>query len=84
MLLTKNKCALDGRKHTLMSYEGLSDSLDEQKLTRWRASEKEAMEKRGEYLRIFEVQTSKGIASMISFLKIILVDYWHQLQVRLK
>jgi len=69
MLLTKHKRALVGHKDTLMSYQGLSDSLDEQKLTKWRASEKEAMEKRGEYLRIFEVQTSKGIACLISFIK---------------
>ena len=60
MLVNKYKCAVKSHENTKVAYESLTDSLEEAKVNEWRVAEKQAMEKRGEYLRIYEVQESKG------------------------
>ena len=65
MLVNKYKRAVKSRENTKVAYESLTDSLEEAKVNEWRAAEKQAMEERGEYLRIYEVQESKGAFQMI-------------------
>lgn len=53
--------AVKGLRETYSAYQGLSDSLTEEQIDLWRAQEEDAMEHRGEYLRIYEVKSVRGI-----------------------
>ena len=59
--------AVDGVRETQGAFEGLSASVSASQNQLWGAQYDEAMEKRGEFLRIFEVKESKGIYKHISW-----------------
>lgn len=52
---------MNGVRETQGAFEGLSASVSASQNQLWGAQYDEAMEKRGEFLRIFEVKESKGI-----------------------
>ena len=58
--------AVNGVRETEGAFERLSASVSASQLQLWGAQYDEAMEKRGEFLRIFEVKESKGIYKHIS------------------
>ena len=53
--------AVKGLRETQGAFEGLSASIGTSQMQLWGAQYDEAMEKRGEFLRIFDVKESKGI-----------------------
>lgn len=58
--------AVNGVRETEGAFERLSTAISASQLQLWGAQYDEAMEKRGEFLRIFEVKESKGIYKHIS------------------
>ena len=42
------------------AYEGLSESMDEETLKGWKEEEAEAMENRGDFMKIYEIKFDKG------------------------
>jgi hypothetical protein len=58
---TKYARAINGVRETQQALAGLSASVSASQIRLWRGQYDEAMEKRGEFLRIFEVKESKGI-----------------------
>jgi hypothetical protein len=65
-LKSKYKKAIEGQKKTRRAFEDLDASVDEVSSQQWREEERKAMEFRGEYLRVYEVQMDKG--ESVSFL----------------
>jgi len=57
--------AVNGVRETQGAFEGLSASVSASQNQLWGVQYDEAMEKRGEFLRIFEVKESKGIYKQI-------------------
>lgn len=53
--------AVNGVRETQGAFESLSASVNASQMQLWGVQYDEAMEKRGEFLRIFEVKESKGI-----------------------
>ena len=58
--------AVNGVRETQGAFESLSASVSASQRQLWGAQYDEAMEKRGEFLRIFEVKESKGIYKQIT------------------
>lgn len=56
---------MKGLRETGEAFVGLSESISELQKQLWGTQYDEAMEKRGEFLRIFEVKESKGIYKYI-------------------
>jgi hypothetical protein len=63
---TKYARAVKGLSETQGAFEGLSASVSASQMQIWGAQYEEAMVKRGEFLRIFEVKESKGIYKYIT------------------
>lgn len=59
-LLKKYKRALKGVDDTKSPFDELTQSLDSGKISMWRIDEEKAMEQRGEYLDIYQLQMNKG------------------------
>jgi len=51
--------ALEGLSQTRAAFQGLTDSLSEEKIQDWRRQEKQASRHRGDALKIYEVQQEK-------------------------
>lgn len=60
MLLIKYSRAISGLAETRPAYIKLTNSLDPNLVAEWRLAEAEAMENRGEFLRIFDLKIEKG------------------------
>ncbi|KAG1784794.1 uncharacterized protein HD556DRAFT_1250836, partial [Suillus plorans] len=59
-LLKKYKRALKGVDDTKSPFDELTLSLDPEKISIWKIDEKKAMEQRGEYLDIYQLQMNKA------------------------
>jgi hypothetical protein len=59
-LKTKHKAAIKGLKLTQDAFEGLDGSVSKNLRNKWIEAEKEAMDKRGEHLKIYQVQIVEG------------------------
>jgi hypothetical protein len=59
-LLKKFKRAEKGLAETALAYDGLADSLDAQSVREWKQQERQAMEERGDLLRIYDLKLEKG------------------------
>ncbi|KAG1796918.1 uncharacterized protein HD556DRAFT_1306643 [Suillus plorans] len=59
-LLKKYKLALKGVDDTKSPFDELTLSLDSEKILMWKINEKKAMEQRGEYLDIYQLQMNKA------------------------
>ncbi|KAG1840122.1 hypothetical protein C8R48DRAFT_679665 [Suillus tomentosus] len=59
-LLKKYKWALKGVDDTKSPFDELTLSLDPEKILMWKIDEKKAMEQRGEYLDIYQLQMNKA------------------------
>jgi hypothetical protein len=59
-LKMKYQAAVKGKETTRVAFEGLDESISEDNRNKWLKEEAEAMEKRGEYLKIYQVQIDKG------------------------
>ncbi|KAG1799946.1 uncharacterized protein HD556DRAFT_1305447 [Suillus plorans] len=59
-LLKKYKRALKGVDDTKSPFDELTLSLDPEKISIWKINEKKAMEQRGEYLDIYQLQMNKA------------------------
>lgn len=59
-LLKKFQRAEKGLAETASAYEGLADSLDAQSVREWKQQERQAMEERGDSLRIYDLKLEKG------------------------
>jgi len=59
-LLKKFKRAEKGLDETALAYDGLADSLDAQSVREWKQQERQAMEERGDLLRIYDLKLEKG------------------------
>jgi hypothetical protein len=60
-LRSKYKSAIEGRERSEAAFKDLNANVDEVPLAEWQEEESKAMENRGEYLRIYEVQIEKGL-----------------------
>ena len=52
--------AMKGVREMKEAYEGLSESMEEETLKGWKEEEAEAMENRGEFMKIYEIKFNKG------------------------
>ena len=59
-LLKKFKRAEKGLAETALAYDGLADLLDAQSVREWKQQERQAMEERGDLLRIYDLKLEKG------------------------
>ena len=59
-LLKKFKCTEKGLTETALVYDGLADSLNVQSVREWNQQERQAMEERGDLLRIYDLKLEKG------------------------
>ena len=59
--LKKVPKALEGLSETRAAFQGLTDSLSEDKIQDWKRQEKQALRQRGDALKIYEVQQEKGL-----------------------
>jgi len=59
-LSKKLKKAMEGLSDTKAAYQGLTDSLSQEKIQDWIRQEKQASRHRGDALKIYEVQQEKG------------------------
>ena len=59
-LSKKFQKALEGLSETRAAFQGLTDSLSEDKIQDWKRQEKQASRQRGDALKIYEVQQEKG------------------------
>jgi hypothetical protein len=59
-LLKKFQRAKKGLTETKPAYEGLADTLDAVLVSEWKQEERQALEKRGDLLRIYDVKFEKG------------------------
>jgi len=60
-LSKKFQKALEGLSETRAAFQGLTDSLSEEKIQDWKRQEKQASRQRGgDALKIYEVQQEKG------------------------
>jgi len=59
-LSKKFQKALEGLSETRVAFQGLTDSLSEDKIQDWKRQEKQASRQRGDALKIYEVQQEKG------------------------
>jgi hypothetical protein len=62
-IATKWKRAQDGIKETETAYEELTDRLDNDWIEKWTRQEREAMQNRGEDLKIYVVASEKSKVS---------------------
>jgi len=60
-LSKKFQKALEGLSETRAAFQGLTDSLSEDKIQDWKRQEKQASRQRGDALKIYEVQQEKGL-----------------------
>jgi len=60
MLSKKFQKALEGFSDTRAAFQGLTDSLSEERIQDWKRQEKQASRHRGNALKIYEVQQEKG------------------------
>jgi len=60
-LSNKFQKALEGLSETRAAFQGLTDSLAEDKIQDWKRQEKQALRQRGDALKIYEVQQEKGL-----------------------
>jgi len=60
-LSKKFQKALEGLSETRVAFQGLTDSLSEDKIQDWKRQEKQASRQRGYALKIYEVQQEKGL-----------------------
>jgi len=60
MLSKKFQKALEGFSETRATFQGLTDSLSEERIQDWKRQEKQASRHRGNALKIYEVQQEKG------------------------
>lgn len=67
-LLRKYSEAVQGVATTETPFHRLTESVSKTSITQWEAAEKKAMELRGEYLKIYDIQLSKGTYFGMSFL----------------
>ena len=51
---------MEGLSDTKAAYQGLTDSLSQEKIQDWIRQEKQASRHRGDALKIYEVQQEKG------------------------
>ena len=51
---------MKGVREMKEAYEGLSELMDEETLKGWKEEEAEAMENRGEFMKIYEIKFNKG------------------------
>jgi hypothetical protein len=58
--VAKYKKAVKGEEESRIAFEELDASVDDTSSQEWTREEREAMEFRGEYLRIYKVQIDKG------------------------
>jgi hypothetical protein len=63
----KWKKALQDLKVTKLAFEEMNDRIDDGWLSEWKQLEKDAMEKRGELLRIYDVADNNGMRFTIPF-----------------
>jgi hypothetical protein len=70
----KHRLAIKGRDESKAAFEDLDAKIDETSLWAWREEEQEAMENRGESLRIYEVQIEKGLICISCFLVSSLIE----------
>lgn len=59
-LIKKHARAVKGVKDTKLPFDELTRSLDDNKVAMWERDEKLAMEKRGEYLDVYQLKIDKG------------------------
>jgi len=60
LILSKNfQKALEGFSETRAAFQGLTDSLSEERIQDWKRQEKQALRHRGTALKIYEVQQAK-------------------------
>jgi len=60
-LSKKFQKALEGLSETRAAFQGLTDSLSEDKIQDWKRKGKQASRQRGDALKIYEVQQEKGL-----------------------
>jgi len=60
-LSKKFQKALEGLSETRVAFQGLTDSLSEDKIQDWKRQEKQPSRQRGDALKIYEVQQEKGL-----------------------
>jgi len=60
-LSKKFQKALEGLSETRAAFQGLTDSLSEDKIQDWKRQEKQALRQREDALKIYEVQQEKGL-----------------------
>jgi len=58
-LSKKFQKVLEGLSETRVAFQGLTDSLSEDKIQDWKRQEKQASRQRGDALKIYEVQQEK-------------------------
>jgi len=63
--LKKLQKALEGLSQTRATFQGLTDSLSEEKIQYWKRQEKQASRHRGDALKIYEVQQKMVLESFI-------------------
>jgi len=59
------KRAKEGLEETRETFQGLTESLSKESISRWWRLAEEAMAKRGEALNIYQVQQAKGLQSVL-------------------
>jgi len=57
--LSSSQKALEGFSETRAAFQGLTDSLSEDKIQDWKRQEKQALRQRGDAVKIYEVQQEK-------------------------